>query len=54
MCNCGARAQRAAAARTVETWRVTFPDGTSADKHSEPAAKIAAGKVPGATYKKVS
>ena len=49
MCNCGAKAQ-AAAARAAQKWEVKYPDGTTAEKSSEVAAKIAASKVDGATY----
>jgi len=31
-------------------WVVTYPDGRTEIKHSAVAARIAAGKVPGATY----
>lgn len=46
MCNC--RKNRAAKGAT---YTVTYPNGATETKSSEVAAKLAAGKVPGATWK---
>lgn len=51
MCNCSRRTT------ARETWRVTYPAGSgrgTETKTTEIAAKLAAGRVPGASYEKVA
>jgi hypothetical protein len=50
MCNCG---KSRTASRSGQTWTVTYPAGHavgSETKSTEVAAKLAAARVPGATY----
>lgn len=47
MCNCRKNKTATPATRYI----VTYPGGGTETKTSEVAAKLAAGKVPGATYK---
>jgi len=56
MC-CGRTVVTNQAARRVATptgWVVTYPDGKSETKTSEIAARLAAGRVTGATYARAS
>lgn len=46
MCNC----RKNKAATTATKYLVIYPDGTTDTKTSEVGAKLAAGKVPGATW----
>lgn len=53
MCySCAQRAARAATRTQQQQWKVTYPDGTTAIKNSEVAARIASSKVAGASYAK--
>ena len=52
MCTCNKNRNQSAQA-PAQQWRVSYPDGSTAQKASEAAAAIAAAKVPGASYAKV-
>jgi hypothetical protein len=47
MCSCR---KKTAATATATKWVVSYPGGGTETKSSEMAAKLASGKVPGATY----